>query len=70
MNRYKHGKYDLITHMSDILPKDKFVGFMVGNVMKYIVRFEDKGKPIQDLKKARDYLNRLIDYMEAKDEKI
>ncbi|USS93986.1 DUF3310 domain-containing protein (plasmid) [Fructilactobacillus ixorae] len=64
-NRYKHGKYDLIHHLSDIFPRNWFIGFMAGNVIKYVVRFEDKGTPVQDLEKAKDYLERLIDWRKA-----
>lgn len=35
-------------------------GFYVGSVLKYLCRYRDKGKPIQDLEKARFYLDRLI----------
>lgn len=53
-------------HVFDIL--DEFLtpeanqGFYVGNIIKYVVRFRGKaGK--QDLLKARDYLDKLIDSM-------
>jgi predicted 2-oxoglutarate/Fe(II)-dependent dioxygenase YbiX len=36
------------------------LGFHLGNVVKYIARAEHKGTPIQDLKKARWYLDREI----------
>ena len=32
--------------------------FCIGNVIKYIVRSKDKGNELEDLKKARFYLNR------------
>lgn len=35
--------------------------FMVGNIIKYIVRFPKKNG-FEDLLKAREYLNRLIDH--------
>jgi len=37
-----------------------FVGYLLGNILKYLLRFEHKGKPIEDLKKARWYLDKLI----------
>jgi hypothetical protein len=43
------------------------LNFNLGNVFKYITRHEHKGTPIQDLKKAREYLDREIKYLE-KDE--
>ena len=39
------------------------LGFLDGNVVKYVVRFRDKGG-IEDLKKARHYLDKLIEVME------
>jgi len=36
-------------------------GFCAGNAIKYIARHEHKGKPVEDLEKARWYLDRLIE---------
>lgn len=36
------------------------MGFNEGNVIKYVSRHKYKGKPLEDLKKARFYLDRLI----------
>jgi hypothetical protein len=36
------------------------MGFCDGNVIKYVARHKHKGKPIEDLKKAKWYLERLI----------
>ncbi len=33
-------------------------GFLMGNALKYMFRYQHKGKPIEDLKKARFYLKR------------
>jgi hypothetical protein len=38
--------------------------FNCGNVIKYVMRHEHKGKPAEDLKKARYYLTREIDRLE------
>jgi len=43
--------------MDDIM----FHGYLVGNVLKYVVRHKYKGEELNDLKKARWYLTRLID---------
>lgn len=37
-----------------------------GNVLKYLRRYKHKGDPIQDLKKAREYLDMLIQYEEER----
>lgn len=36
------------------------LGFCLGNTVKYIARAEHKGAPVEDLKKARWYLDREI----------
>lgn len=41
--------------------------FVLGNVLKYVMRADHKGKPIEDLKKARWYLDREIAHREARD---
>ena len=41
------------------------MGFLDGNALKYLARFSDKGG-VEDLKKARHYLDKLIEIMEAK----
>ena len=38
---------------------ENFIGFLIGNVMKYIYRYKDKNG-VEDLKKARWYLDRAI----------
>lgn len=37
------------------------LNFNVGNAMKYLWRHEDKGAPLQDLRKATWYIQREID---------
>ncbi len=41
------------------------MGFCVGNAMKYLWRLGLKGNPIEDLKKARWYIEREIQRLEA-----
>lgn len=45
-----------------------FDGFLLGNVLKYVLRFQRKGQPLQDLKKARHYLDLLISKTESASE--
>lgn len=58
---YKHGKYDLITHLEDIFTEEELRGFLKGNVIKYIDRYRDKNG-IEDLGKAREYTHRLEEF--------
>ena len=42
-----------------------FKYYLQGNVMKYLWRFDYKDKPLEDLQKAKWYLDRLIDEVMA-----
>ena len=46
-----------------------FVGYLLGNILKYLLRFEHKNKdnPVEDLKKARWYLDKLISVVSDKE---
>ena len=55
-NQYKVEVIDLAENMN----------FCQGNVVKYVARYNLKGEPLQDLKKARWYLNRLIEAEKTK----
>lgn len=54
------GEYDLI----DII-QDYKLNFNRGNVLKYIVRAGKKDDELQDLLKAKDYIEREIQYVRA-----
>ena len=54
---------DIIEMIIEI-EKNPKVAYNMSNVLKYILRFRDKGKPLQDLHKAKWYLNRMIDKIE------
>lgn len=41
--------------------------FCVGNAIKYLWRYKDKGNPAEDLKKARWYAHRAMERQEAVD---
>ena len=44
------------------------IGYVEGNVIKYVSRWQSKNG-IQDLKKARHYLDLLIEHLEKEDDK-
>lgn len=44
--------------------EDWKLGFSLGNAVKYIARHQHKGAPLEDLKKARWYLDREIQRLE------
>jgi len=43
---------------------EAFAGFLRGNAIKYLARCDDKGG-LEDLKKARHYLDKLIAFLEG-----
>lgn len=43
---------------------EEFTGFLRGNAIKYLARCNDKGG-IEDVLKARHYINKLIEVMNA-----
>lgn len=46
------------------MSNEAFAGFLRGNAIKYLARTEKKGG-VEDLKKARHYLDKLIEVVEA-----
>lgn len=54
---------DTIEMLYRTIPFEQFRGFMKGNVIKYVTRYDRKNGP-EDLKKAHTYLDRLRDYEE------
>lgn len=50
---------DSMDALAKILGPKEFKGFLRGNAIKYLIRYKQKGG-IEDLKKAMDYINRLI----------
>ena len=64
-SHYTHGTRETIDVIKDVTG-DGFNAFLVGQVIKYISRYQYKGKPVEDLQKADCYLKRLISEMEDK----
>jgi hypothetical protein len=55
-NHYKEGSIEPITY---ILANN--LGFCEGNVVKYITRYKHSGKPVEDLEKAKHYIDFLLE---------
>ena len=47
--------------MRNNFTRDEYRGFLKGNVLKYVMRYQDKGG-LDDLKKAEQYLKWLINF--------
>ncbi len=63
---YGDGSIECIDYMKDNMEATMFMGYLEGNTKKYLHRFRYKGNPVEDLKKARWYLDKLITEMEGK----
>ena len=57
---YNKGGIEAIDYIRQQLG-DKFVAYCEGSVLKYIHRYKYKKKPVEDLRKARYYLEKLIE---------
>ena len=64
---YTAGRYEAIDVIQDAIEHapDPASGFLLGNTLKYLLRAWLKGNPIQDLCKAKWYLDRLINRLES-----
>lgn len=62
-NHYCQGGIECIKAIEASMPSDGFQDYCKGNVLKYIWRWRDKAG-VEDLKKARVYLNWMIESAE------
>ncbi len=62
---YAAGGMEVIEIMQMKLPAAQFEGVLRGNVIKYILRYDLKGEPLNDLRKAATYLAWLKEFVET-----
>lgn len=55
-------------HIRSILGDEGFKSWAIGNAIKYVSRYKDKGKPTQDLKKAKENIQMVIDVLGEQDD--
>lgn len=60
---YTSTKIETIEIIRDKLSAEAFEGFCIGNVLKYVTRYKLKNG-LEDLKKARWYLDKIISVQE------
>lgn len=56
MTHYKEGTIECIDYLYDNMPREAFIGYLEGNIKKYMHRWRYKGQDLADLNKAADYL--------------
>lgn len=66
-NHYTSGGIECIDAIAASMTPIEYAGFLKGQILKYVWRYRLKGKPVQDLKKARFYLDRLIQLTEKEE---
>ena len=67
---YNTGSIEAIEAIKASMDPVMFEGYLKGQVLKYLWRYDYKGKPIQDLLKADWYLKRLIDQVFEREKKL
>ncbi len=58
-SHYNTGEIECIDAIKESMSSVAFKGYLKGNCMKYLWRYDYKGKQVQDLQKAGWYLNKL-----------
>jgi len=62
---YNQGRIETIDYIVDVLGEYDSIHYCHGNVLKYLgSRLWNKNNPIEDAKKARWYLDKMIELME------
>lgn len=64
---YNQGGMECIDAIRGCMSRIGFQDFCRGNVIKYLWRYRYKDSPLDDLKKARDYLDWMIESVEGND---
>lgn len=64
-DHYTNNEIQPIEIMKANMTKEKYRGFLEGNILKYPLRYEDKNG-LEDLKKAKTYLTWLIEDIEER----
>jgi len=67
-SHYKQGRVEAIDVIEDVVSgaPEPFIGFLVGNALKYLLRAWHKGNASQDLQKAEWYLRRATARLDAR----
>lgn len=55
----KNGLSPLKAYQQGLLSYGEYIGFIKGNIIKYVVRCDKKGQGLSDVNKAMDYLELL-----------
>lgn len=57
---YNNGNIEAIEAIKASMSNEEFKGYLKGNVLKYLWRYNYKKKPVEDLRKCKWYLEKLL----------
>ena len=60
-DHYNTGNIECIDAIEESMSSVAFKGYLKGNCLKYLWRYDYKGKQVEDLQKAGWYLNKLTE---------
>lgn len=60
-DHYKSGGIEVIDLMKAKMSPQEFLGYLRGNIIKYVLRAPFKGKPVEDMRKARWYIDKWVE---------
>ena len=63
-DHYNTGNIECIEAIEESMSSVAFKGYLKGNCMKYLWRYDYKGKQVEDLQKAQWYLRKLTETVE------
>lgn len=67
-SHYKQGSIDPLQYV-EAIGDAEYVGACILNVVKYVTRYRFKGSALDDLAKAKDYVDKLIEHQKKKEAK-
>ena len=67
-DHYNTGNIECIDAIEESMSSVAFKGYLKGNCMKYLWRYDYKGKPVEDLQKCQWYLAALTPVVVCRDE--
>ena len=63
---YNMGGVECIDYIKQVLGLDGFIAYCHGNMLKYQHRYRYKQNPVEDIQKAKWYLNKMLEVMKEK----
>lgn len=66
---YNHGHVECIEAIKESMSPMAFKGYLKGNCIKYLWRYDYKGKQVEDLRKAGWYLKKLTERVGIENER-